>query len=300
MEQRPYSFLSRDYHDDAASIIQPPSATASVYAWGYSPTTGYNTPRRSRDVMEFESYYRQQLQSTSSTTILPHHTGHHVDRKSMSQSLGGTQSTTTLSKPPMTMQVTDPPARAEPPQAPQPMPVQMSKLHEIAFIINVCLAQFLALGGLAQTVAPMYIISSSFGITEPGAISWYTAAFSLAVGTFILPAGRLGDIYGHKKIFMIGWIWYAIASIITGFSYAPGQSKGSLMLSIMRGFQGLGPAVTVPNAMALIGTTFPPGMKKAVVFSLFGACGPTGFVFGAIFSALLSQFGCKCNSTGSS
>lgn len=45
--------------------------------------------------------------------------------------------------------------------------------------------------------------------------------------------------------------------------------------------------------MALIGKTFPVGMKKNVVFSLFGACGPTGFVFGALFSAILAQTGCK-------
>jgi MFS family permease len=104
--------------------------------------------------------------------------------------------------------------------------------------------------------------------------------------------GRLGDMYGHKRMFIVGWIWYAVTSVIVGFSYAP-KSNGSIMLSVTRGFQGIGPAILVPNAMALVGTTFPVGLKRNMVFSAFGACGPTGFVFGAIFSALLSQFACK-------
>lgn len=61
------------------------------------------------------------------------------------------------------------------------------------------------------------------------------------------------------------------------------------MLSICRGFQGIGPALLVPNAMALIGRTFPMGMKRNLVFSIFGACGPTGWVVGASMSALISQ-----------
>lgn len=108
-------------------------------------------------------------------------------------------------------------------------------------------------------------------------------------------SGRLGDMYGHKQMFVVGWIWYAATSVIVGFSYAP-KTNGSVMLSVTRGFQGIGPAILVPNAMALVGTTFPVGLKRNMVFSAFGACGPTGFVFGAIFSALLSQFACKSSS----
>ncbi|KAH0363462.1 YOR378W-like protein, partial [Aureobasidium melanogenum] len=179
---------------------------------------------------------------------------------------------------------------ARPPVPETPAKAKLNA-RELLFIINVCMAQFLTLGGLGQSVAPLFIIGKDLGVaaTDLGTMSWYTAAFSLTVGAFILPAGRLGDMYGHKRMFMIGWIWYAVTSIIVGFSYAP-KRNGSIMLSVARGFQGIGPAILVPNAMALIGTTFPVGLKRNMVFSAFGACGPTGFVFGAIFSALLSQF----------
>ena len=64
------------------------------------------------------------------------------------------------------------------------------------------------------------------------------------------------------------------------------------MFSICRGLQGIGPALLLPNAMALVGRTYPIGLKRNIVFSIFGACGPTGFFFGALFSALIAQLAC--------
>ena len=147
------------------------------------------------------------------------------------------------------------------------------------------MAQFMSLAGLAQSVAPLFIIGDSFSVSDPGSLSWYAAAYSLTVGTFILPAGRLGDMFGHKKIFLIGWMWYCIWSLVAGIS----TWSGSVLFSIARGFEGIGPALLVPNAMALIGRTYPVGFKKNFIFSCFGAGGPTGFVVGAVFSALFSQ-----------
>lgn len=183
------------------------------------------------------------------------------------------------------------PSSTEKAQQLPPPAAHLSKIREIAFIILVCMAQFLSLAGLAQTVAPLLIIGQTFNITNPGQLSWYTASYSLTVGTFILPAGRLGDMYGHRNIFLLGWTWFAAWSLVTGFSYA--SSCGSIMLSVCRALQGIGPALCVPNAMALIGRTFPVGMKRNVVLSCFAACGAPGFIVGAVFSSALAQFACK-------
>jgi MFS family permease len=118
-------------------------------------------------------------------------------------------------------------------------------------------------------------------------MSWYTASFGLALGSVILPAGRLGDIFGHKRVFMIGWLWFALWSLICGFSYHGGYN----MLVISRAMQGIGPALLVPNGIGLIGRTFPMGMKRNISIACFGGCGPLGFVIGAAFSALCSDRG---------
>jgi hypothetical protein len=69
--------------------------------------------------------------------------------------------------------------------------IPFSPAHEMWFIFTICMAQFLSLAGLAQSIAPMEIIGRSFGVNNEAALSWYPASFSLTYGTFILPAGRL-------------------------------------------------------------------------------------------------------------
>lgn len=164
-------------------------------------------------------------------------------------------------------------------------PLPFSKIHEIFFIFIICLSQFLALAGLAQSIAPLHIIGDNFGISNPGELSWYPAAFSLTVGTFILPAGRLGDIHGHKKLYIIGLGWYAVWSMVAGLSVY----SGDILFSVARGFQGIGPAIMVPNALAIVGRTYPPCDKKNLIFALFGAAAPTGWVVGAAFSSIFAQ-----------
>ena len=66
----------------------------------------------------------------------------------------------------------------------------LSRLHTIAFVIVTCCAQFLSLGGMNQTVAPVMILAKYFDIADYGTLSWFSAAYSLTVGTFILPAGE--------------------------------------------------------------------------------------------------------------
>jgi hypothetical protein len=123
---------------------------------------------------------------------------------------------------------------------PGPPPPNWSKLHEYAFIFNVCLAQFITLAALAQTVAPLSIIGADMQVDHPGQKSWFTAAYSMSLGTFILPAGKsillfivgsakanLNRTYwGHvwpqeylsarmvvvRPIFVHGWFWPLLGS----------------------------------------------------------------------------------------
>jgi MFS family permease len=114
----------------------------------------------------------------------------------------------------------------------------------------------------------------------------FPAAYSLTVGTFILIAGRLGDLYGHKRLFIAGYFWFSLWSVLAGF----GVYSGPILFDRCRAFQGIGPALLLPNGVAILGTTYEPGMRKAMVFSAFGAMAPGGFVSGALFSSLFAEF----------
>lgn len=72
-----------------------------------------------------------------------------------------------------------------------PAPRSISeRVHEVFFIGILCLAQFLSLAAMNQTVAPLMILAEYFDIHDYGNLSWFSAAFSMTVGTFILPAGQ--------------------------------------------------------------------------------------------------------------
>lgn len=169
---------------------------------------------------------------------------------------------------------------------PSSLPPPESLLFEIPFIFTLCLAQLLAQAGLGQCIAPLHIIGDSFGTKDPGQLSWMPAAYSLTVGTFILIAGRLGDLFGHKIIFVIGFTWYGLWSLLAGVSV---WSSSIIFFDICRAFQGMGPAFAVPSAVAIIGRTYPPGRRKSMIFSLFGATAPSGFVVGAVFSSIFAE-----------
>lgn len=160
-----------------------------------------------------------------------------------------------------------------------------SLIREIAFVGVLCMAQFMTQAGMGQAIAPLQIIGKSFETQNPGQLSWIVAAYSLTVGTFILVAGRLGDLYGHKKFFVGGFLWFALWSLLAGFSCYSSLA----FFYCCRAFQGIGPAFLLPNAIAILGRSYEPGRRKQMIFSIFGAAAPGGFVFGATFSALLGQ-----------
>ena len=158
--------------------------------------------------------------------------------------------------------------------------------HEILFVAIICSAQLLTQASFGQAIAPLHIIGDSFGTTNPGQLSWFAAAYSLTVGTFILIAGRLGDVLGHKHLFIAGYLWFGLWSLIAGFSV---YSHSQIFFDVCRALQGIGPALLLPNALAILGRTYPPGRRKNMIFSLFGATAPNGFIFGAVFISLFAE-----------
>ncbi|KAF2838142.1 hypothetical protein M501DRAFT_935689 [Patellaria atrata CBS 101060] len=164
--------------------------------------------------------------------------------------------------------------------------VEMSRPREAFFVAVVVLAHFMTQAALGQALAPIDIIAADFNTRNPGEQSWYIAAYSLTVGTFILISGRLGDNLGHKRVFAFGYAWFGVWSAFAGFSVYPGKQ---IFFMVCRAMQGIGPALLLPNALALFGRAYSPGIRKNIVFSLFGASAPMGYVAGAASGSLFGQ-----------
>ena len=107
------------------------------------------------------------------------------------------ETTPTTTSPPLSIQIDEKDVAPEEGDTTAPF----SPSREVLFILVICMAQFLSLAGLAQSIAPLEITGKSFGITSEAALSWYPASFSLTYGTFILPAGRLVSWYQSRFLY---------------------------------------------------------------------------------------------------
>lgn len=162
---------------------------------------------------------------------------------------------------------------------------EVSLPREILVVGIIALAQFTTQCGLGQTLAILHIIGDDFGVTNPGTLSWLIAGYSLTVGTFILFTGRLGDLFGWKKMLVIGYCWFGVWSVVAGLSVY----SNHVLFVFARVFQGIGPAICLPNGLALLGGLYGPGKRKNMAFAIFGSCAPGGSMAGAAFAALFAQ-----------
>lgn len=128
------------------------------------------------------------------------------------------------------------------------------------------------------------IIQDAIGASNSD-VQWVLAGYSLAIGIVLVPAGRLGDIYGRSTIFVIGLSIFSIASLLVGLSNEP------LMLNVMRLLQGFGSGMLSPQTTGLIQQYF-DGRARAKAFSLFGLVVSISVAIGPILSGeLISFFG---------
>ncbi|EGV63327.1 hypothetical protein PSN45_004397 [Yamadazyma tenuis] len=168
---------------------------------------------------------------------------------------------------------------------PSPTPDEIGLLREIVFVGLVVGTQLLTQASLAQTIITVGTLSKDFDVTDsPGEQSWFTAAFSLTVGTFILISGRLGDLFGYKKIFVSAYCFLSLSSLITGFTV---YTHSVVFFDVMRSLQGLGFSLAFPNALAIFGHYYPMGPKRILFMCLFGAVAPGGFVIGSLFNTTI-------------
>lgn len=120
---------------------------------------------------------------------------------------------------------------------------------------------------LDDTVANIALptLQNDLGISAAN-LPWIINAYILAFGGLLLFGGRLGDLYGRRRMLQVGMAIFTIASLLVGLS----QNGMSVIAS--RGLQGVGAALTAPNALALIATTFPEGKARNGAMAVMAPC----------------------------
>jgi MFS family permease len=159
-----------------------------------------------------------------------------------------------------------------------------SSFQEALFILLIGLSQLFAVGGLGNTAFPVAQIGRALNATSIGQMSWFLASYSLCSGVFVVFFGRIGDHFGSKYVFLFGWLWLAIWSLVCGFA------NNVILFDFARGMAGIGIGALVPNSIALLGRAFPPfSVKKNISFAILGFCAPAGYIFGGLIGGGFAQ-----------
>jgi EmrB/QacA subfamily drug resistance transporter len=148
-------------------------------------------------------------------------------------------------------------------------------------LVLICIAQLMVV--LDATIANIALpyIGRDLHISGTN-LTWIVTGYSLAFGGLLLLGGRLGDLYGRRKVFMAGLTVFAVASLLGGLA----QSEALLLGA--RGLQGLGAALASPAALALITTTFPAGPARTRAFAVYAAMSGAGAAVGLILGGWLT------------
>ncbi len=111
------------------------------------------------------------------------------------------------------------------------------------------------------------------------AIEWVTAGYALSFAALLISGGRLGDIFGRKKLLMIGMAGFTVASLLCGVAVSPG------MLITARVLQGCMAALMVPQVLAIIHVAF-PASERGKVFGMYGSIGGLAVLSGPILGGV--------------
>ncbi|KAJ7883429.1 major facilitator superfamily domain-containing protein [Mycena olivaceomarginata] len=156
--------------------------------------------------------------------------------------------------------------------------------QEFGFVLAVMLGQSFNLTPFGATLNARWLIADDLGVPgNNGQMSWIAAGFSITTGSFVLVGGRLGDVYGHRIVWLLALAWSMIWNLVSGFARSPAFYDAA------RGLTGIGAGLMLPTAVALLGQTYPPGRKRNLAFGLFGALAPFSAAGGSVLEVLLAQ-----------
>jgi EmrB/QacA subfamily drug resistance transporter len=126
-------------------------------------------------------------------------------------------------------------------------------------------------------------IETDLNVTET-TVQWVLIAYAITFGGFLLLGGRMADLLGRKRIFLVGLILFTIASLVCALA-----NNISVLIGA-RAIQGIGAAIISPAALSIVTTTFEEGAERNKALGIWGALGGSGAAAGVLFGGLLTEY----------
>jgi EmrB/QacA subfamily drug resistance transporter len=147
----------------------------------------------------------------------------------------------------------------------------------------VCAAFFMTILDVSIVNVALPSIETALDFSRAN-LQWVITAYAITYGGFLLLAGRLADLYGRRRVFIIGVVIFSLASLFCGLAW----SEGVLIAS--RAVQGVGAAVITPSALSIVMTTFDEGAERNKALGIWGALGGGGAAVGVLAGGILTTY----------
>jgi MFS family permease len=153
------------------------------------------------------------------------------------------------------------------------------------WILLVVLAGALFLDGLDISMVGVALpsIGADLGMGQ-SALQWIVSGYVLGYGGLLLLGGRVSDLLGRRRVFLVALGVFGVASVISGLVDVDGVIVG------LRFVKGAAAAFTVPAGLSIITTTFAEGPARNRALSIYTVCGASGFSLGLVFGGLLTEW----------
>ena len=155
--------------------------------------------------------------------------------------------------------------------------------HKRLTLFLLCLASFMAVVDTTIVSIALPSMRREMGFSGADA-QWILNGYALAFGGLLLLLGRAGDLWGRRRLFMVGLVLFAAASLVGGLSWAP------WILVAARFLQGASAAAFVPASLSLLTTVFAEGEERNRAIGVYGAMAALGFVVGMVGGGVITEF----------
>src|SRR5467141_274142 len=162
--------------------------------------------------------------------------------------------------------------------------VGASKVGDARWLALIILCAGFLMIVLDQTIVNVALpsIKNDLGFSQAG-LAWVVNAYLIAFGGLLLLSGRLGDLLGRKRIFLVGLALFTTASLLCGLSIS------QPMLIAARFIQGIGGAVSTAVILGMVVTMFPEPAERARAIGIFSFVASAGASIGLLAGGLITQ-----------
>ena len=149
-------------------------------------------------------------------------------------------------------------------------------------LLVLCLGDLMIVLDVTIVGVALPSIREDLGFSETS-LAWVVNAYLLTFGGFLLLGGRLGDLFGHRRLFLVGLVLFTLASAVCGLSTSQEMLIGA------RAVQGLGGAVVSAVALSLMMTLFTEPAERAKAMGIFGFVASGGGSIGVLLGGILTN-----------